>query len=249
VDVAVLLARLGEIEGRVGRVEYESGGESVAAGTAFLVAADMVLTNFHVVDQLRRAGAGPDRCRVRFDLEVSPDGKSLNKGRTVSFAPSSWLLDESPASPLDAAPVPGTDPDPHHLDYALVRLDEAIGSLPLGPESVTLGRQRGWITAPTMPVVMPGGPLWILQHPSGDPLKLAFADAGVESVNSNGTRIRHRVNTLPGSSGSPCFNRELQLVAIHHYGEKYRAPRYNQAIPISAIRERLYANGHTSVLT
>lgn len=257
-DVSVFLARLGEIEGRVGRIEYEDGGKPVAVGTAFLVAPELVLTNFHVVEQVRRRGVDLKACRVRFDHRVLPDGKTLNAGRTVSFAPSSAVVDESPVSPLDTEPLPGSDPAPDHLDYALVRLAEAIGELPLGPESVTEGPPRGWITVPAEPAapadaspapgVMPGSPLWIMQHPSGAPLKLAFAEAGVESVNGNGTRVRHRVNTLPGSSGSPCFDRELRVVAMHHYGEKHAAPRFNQAVPITAIRDRLHANGHSTAL-
>lgn len=248
VDVAVLLARLGEIEGRVGRIEYETEGRATGVATAFLVAADLVLTNQHVIASLRRNGVDPGSCRMRFDCKVLPDGKQLNPGRTVPFAASDWLVDASPPSPLDTSPVPGSDPDSGHLDYALVRLEEPIGALPMGPDSVTEGPSRGWIIAPPTPVVTPDTPLWIMQHPRGDPLKLAFADRGVEEVNGNGTRIRHRVNTEPGSSGSPCFDWNLLLIGLHHYGERYAAPRYNQAIPIAAVRDRLHSNGHTTAL-
>jgi hypothetical protein len=247
-DVAVLLARLGEIEGRVGRVEYEAQGRTTGVATAFLVAADLVLTNHHVFERLRENGIDPGSCRVRFDCKVLPDGKQLNPGRAVPFASSGWLVDSSPPSPLDGAPVPGSDPDPGHLDYALVRLEEPIGELPMGPDSVGEGPRRGWITAPPTPVVTPNTPLWIMQHPSGDPLKLAFAERGVEGVNANGTRMRHRVNTEPGSSGSPCFGPDLLLIGLHHYGERHSAPWYNQAIPIAAVRDRLHANRHTTAL-
>ena len=48
-----------------------------------------------------------------------------------------------------------------------------------------------------------GNPLLILQHPSGEPLKVAFGQS--DGLNANGTRLRHKVNTKLGSSGSPCL--------------------------------------------
>lgn len=244
-DVAVLLARLARIEGCVGRVEYPTATGVQALGTAFLVGPDLVLTNEHVLHGFRKRGIPLAQGRVRFDYKVLPDGVQLNAGRAVSFAQAGEsVLFSSPPSPLDTDPVPGSDPDPDHLDVALIQLQEKAGE-----EMLPSARPRGWLSAPPHPAVTPGGPLWIMQHPEGTPLKLAFASDGVERVNDNGTRLRHRVNTEPGSSGSPCFDRELALVAIHHYGEKFVAPHYNQAVPIGLVRDRLHAEGHTAALS
>lgn len=43
--------------------------------------------------------------------------------------------------------------------------------------------------------------------------------------------IRYRTNTLPGSSGSPCFSQGWDLVALHHNGDpEFWTPTYNAAI-------------------
>ena len=78
-------------------------------------------------------------------------------------------------------------------------------------------------------------------------MKLAFDTEGVLGVNANRTRVTYTTNTLGGSSGSPCFNQHLELIALHHAGDPKYAPMYfpkfNEGIPISAIRERLRARG------
>jgi V8-like Glu-specific endopeptidase len=80
----------------------------------------------------------------------------------------------------------------------------------------------------------------IAQHPDGSPLKLALDMQSVISVNDNGTRVRYATNTEPGSSGSPCFDLDWSLVALHHLGDPaWREPKFNQGVPASIIRKRL----------
>ena len=61
-----------------------------------------------------------------------------------------------------------------------------------------------------------------------------------DGLNANETRLRHQVNTKRGSSGSPCLNARLELVALHHAGDPNfdpaRRPAWNAAVPIAAIR-------------
>jgi V8-like Glu-specific endopeptidase len=63
--------------------------------------------------------------------------------------------------------------------------------------------------------------------------------------NDNGTRLRYRTNTEHGSSGSPCFDCDWNLVALHHYGDPayHKNPEFNQGIPIRAIRQLLESRG------
>jgi V8-like Glu-specific endopeptidase len=93
----------------------------------------------------------------------------------------------------------------------------------------------------------PNLPLFIVQHPAAAPLKLAFDSEAVLAVNGNGTRVTYTTNTLGGSSGSPCFNQHLELVALHHAGDPdytpMYAPTFNEGIPIGAIRQRLQRRG------
>ncbi len=77
-----------------------------------------------------------------------------------------------------------------------------------------------------------------LQHPSREPLKLAIGMDEQIEVNAAGNRIRYSVPTLPGSSGSPVFDTDWDLVALHHAGDPDSIqPKYNEGIPISVIAE------------
>lgn len=57
--------------------------------------------------------------------------------------------------------------------------------------------------------------LAILQHPEGAPLKLAFDTQAIIGLKSK-NRVRYRTNTEGGSSGSPCFDADWNLIALHH---------------------------------
>ena len=99
------------------------------------------------------------------------------------------------------------------------------------------------------PALYPRMPLQILLHPRAAPLKLAVDTDAVTRVNANGTRVRYATNTEAGSSGSPCFDMDFLLVALHHYGDpQYHQPKYNQGIPIGKIRDRLTRVGRAAAL-
>src|SRR3954453_2828652 len=124
-------------------------------------------------------------------------------------------------------------------DYAILRLarsagDEAVGGWPAGATPP----KRGFMKLKTTgEAFAPDSPLVIVQHPSGDPLSIAFDTDSVIRLNDGKTRVRYRTNTEHGSSGSPCFNLKLELVALHHAGdpEYDHPPEYNAGIPIDVI--------------
>ena len=75
-------------------------------------------------------------------------------------------------------------------------------------------------------------------------MKLAMDTQAVIGRNVGDTRIRYRTNTDPGSSGSPCFTMDWDLVALHHYGDpKWQQPKFNQGVPIELIRQRIETKG------
>jgi V8-like Glu-specific endopeptidase len=93
-------------------------------------------------------------------------------------------------------------------------------------------------------------PLLIAQHPYGMPLKLAVDTAAVLAVNPGGTRVRYATTTEAGSSGSPVFDLNWNLVALHHFGDPAwnRPPAYNQGVPIDQVRARITARGQVGAL-
>jgi hypothetical protein len=200
------------------------------SGTCFLVGANLILTNYHVVraliDGRRSTGA-----RVRFDYHEQ--GELDEAGTSYGLAQHDWCIDYSPYSELDA--VGEISPRADELDYALLRLAE--------PALTGSGSPRGWLSLTAAQAPQVRDPLLILQHPRGQHLKLCFGQ-----VTSGGaSRIRYDTNTDGGSSGSPCLNDSLELVALHHMGDpnfaKAHAPAFNQGIPIHLIAERLRGKG------
>ncbi|MBD2319469.1 trypsin-like peptidase domain-containing protein [Phormidium tenue] len=61
-----------------------------------------------------------------------------------------------------------------------------------------------------------GGSIHIVQHPDGESMKVAFGTNGVTGVYKEKGLIQYISKTSNGSSGSPCFNDQWQLVALHH---------------------------------
>ena len=77
--------------------------------------------------------------------------------------------------------------------------------------------------------------MFILQHPQIEegketyPLKVTV---GFVSGTPTTRRVTYTTNTLKGSSGSPCFRADWDLVALHHSSTEGAA---NEGIPFGAI--------------
>ena len=237
-DIRVWQSRLTEIERRVCRVELQGN----ALGTGFLVGPDTVLTNWHVFEAAKKQGK-VDLLGCRFDYELLPDGK-VQPGQLVMLQ-AGGLIDSSPYSAAEGTNKPDDPlPTPAELDYALLRLASRVG------EQQVEGAARGWVALPkTVLPLAADGPILIVQHPQGTPMKLAMDTQAVIGLNGNGTRINYRTNTDPGSSGSPVFTMDWDLVALHHSGDPaWVNPTYNQGIPIELVRQRIETNGFADAL-
>jgi hypothetical protein len=82
----------------------------------------------------------------------------------------------------------------------------------------------------------------IVQHPDGRPKEVALQENEVTRVQDK--LIHYRTDTEPGSSGSPVFNNDWELVALHHSGERFPdGTAENEGIRISAIVAHLIARG------
>jgi hypothetical protein len=245
-DMGVWRERMAVVEGQVCRVEINGN----AAGTGFLVGADKVLTNYHVLEQVLAGSVKAAAVTCRFDYKVLRDG-SRSEGVVVGLHPSDWRVDDSPFSAAEKKGQPDAQlPTADELDYTLVRLERLLGQEPIAPKGGAGAPARGWIPMPAAdPALVEKMPLLIAQHPDGQPLKLAIDTEGVIGLNANGTRLRYATNTEPGASGSPCFDMDWRLIALHHYGDPaYQQPRYNQGVPIGTIHRRLSHRGKLDAL-
>ena len=87
--------------------------------------------------------------------------------------------------------------------------------------------------------------VYIIGHPFGGGLQLSFQDNTVLDYDSQ--RIHYRTPTASGSSGSPIFNEQWELIGIHHKGSrilprlhnKQGAYEANEGILMEAIKDRL----------
>jgi hypothetical protein len=159
------------------------------AGTGFLVADNMVLTAFHVVDGMPPKAAGGVACL--FDY-VSDRAEA-----TRCELCDDWLVAHSPTGSA--------------LDFALMRLARPMGS--------KRGSQpaRGWFKlSEALPVVNLRDLVLVPQHPKGRPQEVAWGEVTKYEVEKS--QVRYDTSTEEGSSGAPCLTVELKLFGLHTNG-------------------------------
>ena len=252
-DSAEFRERLGLLETWICAMEIPGGG-----GSGVLVGPDLVLTHYHVVAPLLKGEASPSDARCRLDYRATDGGDVVNAGVSIGLA-ADWDVHHSRYSQADTV-ADGQGWIAEELDFALVRLSSSPGEAPIGNQPEAEAPNRGWLRLPVNPAAMTQGDvLFVLQHPQDlDALpkaklqRLKLSSGTVLGFVGNGLRMRHDATTLPGSSGSPCFNAALEPVALHHAGEKnsrldYKGA-YNQAIPLGEIAKYLKKHGLESLL-
>lgn len=173
----------------VGRIVTKN---HVGFGTGFLISPRLLMTNNHVLED---AGA-PTNSLVEFDFVRRFDG-SIGTTQLFRLLPAEFFITSEVCDGLN-------------LDYTIVAV-EAINA-----QGASLA-ERGFI-----PLIITSGKLAvkeltnIIQHPGGEPQQVALRDSQV--VESLEHFIQYEADTLPGSSGSPVFNDQWQLAALHHSG-------------------------------
>ena len=243
INPAIFREKLLLLEGRVCWVDIPGFG-----GTGFLVGPDLVLTNQHVIEPLQ---ADPPQARwqdvkCRFDYKQDINGKPLDQKEwtQVGLDIAKPIEHHRPPSQFDFNPTLG-NADASETDSALLRLAEPVGDLPIGPVTAdTKAPIRGWIDAAiAQPPLTEGSQVFLLQHPEGEPLQLAIGK--ITAFNQRGTRVRYDANSKDGSSGSPVFNADLQLVALHHAHDPAIPRQWNQAVPFDCIQKACLKDGIT----
>ena len=86
----------------------------------------------------------------------------------------------------------------------------------------------------------------IIQHPNGLEKQICIGHNSLKYFDNN--CMQYITDTLPGSSGSPVFNSQWQLIGLHRAGSNIAAPRSggyylrNEGVPINRILEFLKEN-------
>jgi hypothetical protein len=195
------------------RIEIDRGDGKppVIRGTGFLIAPNLVLTNYHVLGESDEGVAeAAKRTKLRFGALTNVKADD-GEGQVV---PVTAALVMSPTA---------------QDDFVLLEADSSIRNC------------SGLVPAVLSPEPQPseGAGLHILHHPGGDAMKVSISKNGVSKLLPDQGKIQYFGKTLPGSSGAPCFNDQFQVVAIHHAVRSRFGGLICQGILISAVRDRL----------
>ena len=99
------------------------------------------------------------------------------------------------------------------LDYTLVQLEGKPG------------QRWGWLPLQTR-TIRRDSRVNIIQHPFGQPKQISLQNNFVQYVGSN--VVQYVTSTFNGSSGSPVFNDDWEVVALHHAGGNILEPTTQQ---------------------
>lgn len=192
----------------VARVEVKRTIGGVGYGTGWLIAPNLLLTNHHVIE-----------ARERKEGKIShQDFCTQAKGAVVRFD-----FNDNSENYVEFQSIELIDAN-EELDYAL---------LSIGNESILTQNERKLLSdwgflkvASSQPELIKGTNLNIIQHPGGRPKELAIRT----NFYLNTTRKRHRLHYLSdtegGSSGSPIFNDNWEVIGLHrawvYYDDYYK---------------------------
>lgn len=187
-----------------------------AQGSGFLVSPRLFLTNHHVIGS---AAAAASFC-AEFDYELDRNDRQRDASR---FA-------------FDSAAFFETD-ERDDLDFTLIAIGEKLS----GPKRLS---SFGWCPLSGAGDKHALGEVAnIVQHPDGRLKEVVLRENRL--VSRLDTVLHYVADTEPGSSGSPVFNNEWRVIALHHWGGPWRqtaddkgkpVPReVNEGIRISAI--------------
>ncbi len=172
----------------VGRIVTKLGGGRVGYGTGFLVSPRLLLTNHHVLP----SGSEAAMSTVEFDYQLDILGKTLTTQR-FRLQPDVFFLNDKA------------------LDFALVAVS------PASEQGKPLNKY-GWL-----PLIKDEGKIIlkdcvnIIQHPRGELKQVVIRENELVDLLDSGF-AHYRGDTEPGSSGSPAFNDQWEVIALHHSG-------------------------------
>lgn len=164
------------------------------------------------------------------NAHVVPDGVAPANAR-VSFE----IESEGAGQPVSYAvgELLFTSP-PGELDVSVLRVDGLAPALqPLR-------------AAQALPLIDAKARAYVIGHPQGGGLQISLHDSQLLDVDDDERLLHYRTPTDPGSSGSPVFNAQWQVIALHHSGSS-KTPRLhgsgvyeaNEGIVLGAIRRAL----------
>ncbi|MEU8852217.1 serine protease [Streptomyces sp. NPDC048564] len=132
----------------------------------------------------------PSQGAAEFDYEHSDDGTDKPFTSVPFDRRTFWFTDEE-------------------LDFSLVALNDLDGAPP--------GERQGWVRLiGQQGKVLNGEAVNVIHHPEGERKRVSIRENRV--VSRDVQRLRYTSDTRDGSSGSPVFNDQWEMVALHCRG-------------------------------
>jgi hypothetical protein len=222
-------------------------------GSGFLIAPDLVMTNFHVVEsfltvdegtkEIKAAGPG-NQIFFFFDYLWTPTPQVPPKPDYTSFATAKdddWLVYARSFLPFDGMTEAPVTVDKEY-DYAVIRLARPVGDLPARKGG---GVKRGWLDLPgTIDITTLNRRILVFQHPGTAPQQYDIGD--YRDMDRSKTRVWYSVSTAKGSSGGAAVDTDGRLFALHNAEVQaaaaiHNGQRLNQGIRIDLIANDLLA--------
>jgi hypothetical protein len=227
------------------------GQYKIIPGSGFLVGPDLVMTNYHVVENFLTEqpdhsivpNVSGDQIICFFDYFMEPRPRippgGIKHASTAVRAADQWLVHARKKLPFDGmTEMPTTVTDEY--DYVIIRLSKPIGDMPTRQGGGTI---RGWLRLPEKIYPAEKSRLMVFQHPGGYAQQIDIGD--LLGLDPSKTRIRYTVSTANGSSGGPAVDAEGELYALHNAEVQTigtnlaQYPRVNQGVRIDKIAEDL----------
>ncbi|MGV9527641.1 trypsin-like serine peptidase [Streptomyces cellulosae] len=148
-------------------------------------------------------------CLLMTNHHVLPDAGTARS--CVAEFDAQVTVDNTPQAPVRL------EFDPDALFVADERLDYALVAVSPGPDGKPPGETFGWnrLSAQLGKLVI-GEPVNVIGHPMGRLKEIAVRDNALQVRLDD--FIHYRTDTEPGNSGSPVFNDQWEVVALHHSG-------------------------------
>jgi endonuclease G len=184
------------------RIALGSGG----AGTGFLIAPGVLITNNHVLPNVAEAAGAIAQFRYELDLHDEPIDAVHFRLDPQDLFHTSVPLDFTVVAVI-ATPARGATP---LAEFGYLPLLDVTGKASEGE----------WLT--------------VVQHPSGERKQVCVREN--QLIKRGDQVLWYSTDTEPGSSGSPAFNNDWFVVALHHSGVPEMKNGVAQAYPDGSLK-------------